>query len=77
MKSKKFFEAELIKIFKRELNITVGNGSKIYDNPKWDSLGNFNVLLSVEKYFKMKFSSTEFNKAKSFNEILKIVKQKY
>ena len=39
-------------------------------------LGNFNILLAVEKHFKIRFSSREFNQLKSFKEILKIVKQK-
>ena len=43
---------------------------------KWDSMGNFNVLLAVEKNFKIKFSSNQFNEIKSVKEILKIVKKK-
>lgn len=76
MKLKNFFENELIKIFKKELNIKVSSKSKIYDYEKWDFLGNFNILLAVEKHFKIKFSAREFNKLKSFKEILKIVKKK-
>jgi acyl carrier protein len=36
---------------------------------KWDSIGNFNLLLSIEKKFSIRFSSQEFNKLKSFKEI--------
>ena len=36
----------------------------------------FNVLLAVEKNFKIKFSSNQFNEIKSVKEILKIVKKK-
>lgn len=74
--SKKYFEKDLIKIFKKELNIKVNSNSKMYDFVKWDSMGNFNILLAVEKNFKIKFSSKEFNEIKSFKEILKFVKQK-
>lgn len=74
--SKKYFEKDLIKIFKKELNIKVNTKSKMYDFVKWDSMGNFNILLAVEKNFKIKFSSKEFNEIKSFKEILKFVKQK-
>jgi len=74
--SKKFFEKDLIKIFKKELNIKVNTKSKMYDFVKWDSMGNFNILLAVEKNFKIKFSSKEFNEIKSFKEILKVVKKK-
>ena len=74
--SKKYFEKDLIKIFKKELNIKVNSNSKMYDFVKWDSMGNFNILLAVEKNFNIKFSSKEFNEIKSFKEILKFVKKK-
>ena len=48
----------------------------MYDFAKWDSMGNFNILLAVEKNFRIKFSSKEFNQIKSFKEILKVVKKK-
>ena len=74
--SKKYFEKELFNIFKKELNIKVNIKSKMYDFEKWDSMGNFNVLLAIEKNFKIKFSSNQFNEIKSVKEILKIVKKK-
>tara|TARA_B100002051_G_C16644219_1_gene590314 strand:+ start:373 stop:618 length:246 start_codon:yes stop_codon:yes gene_type:complete len=74
--SKKYFEKELFNIFKKELNIKVNIKSKMYDFEKWDSMGNFNVLLAIEKNFKIKFSSNQFNEINSVKEILKIVKKK-
>ena len=74
--SKKYFKKDLLKIFKKELNIKVNLNSKMYDFEKWDSMGNFNILLAVEKLFKIKFTSREFNQIKSFKEILKIVEKK-
>ena len=74
--SKKYFKKELLKILKKELNIKVNLNSKMYDFEKWDSMGNFNILLAVEKLFKIKFTSREFNQIKSFKEILKIVEKK-
>ena len=44
MKSKKFLITELKKIFKEELKINVKEDNKIYDNQKWDSIGNFNFV---------------------------------
>ncbi|MDC1338225.1 acyl carrier protein [Pelagibacteraceae bacterium] len=76
MKSKKFLITELKKVFKKELNINVNDDSKIYDDEKWDSIGNFNLLLSIEKKFQINFNPQEFNKLNSFNEILKIVAKK-
>ena len=49
MKQKEFFKKEVKKIFKKELKINVKENNKIYDFVQWDSLGNFNMLLSCEK----------------------------
>tara|TARA_B100000003_G_scaffold174031_1_gene162317 strand:- start:199 stop:435 length:237 start_codon:yes stop_codon:yes gene_type:complete len=76
MKSKKFLNKDLKKLFKDELKILVNEKSKIYDHKNWDSLGNFNILLSAEKKFKIKFNSQEFSKLNSFKEILKVVTKK-
>ena len=77
MKSKKFLITELKKIFKKELNINVKESNKINDNEKWDSIGNFNLLLSIEKKFKIKFNPQEFNKLNSFKDILNNVTKKF
>ena len=70
MKSKKFLKTELSKIFKKELKIKVKEKSKIYDFIRWDSLGNFNILLACEKKFNIKFSNKEFNNLSSYKSIL-------
>ena len=77
MKLKISLDNELKKIFKIELKINVKKNSKIYDYEKWDSIGNFNLLLSIEKKFKIKFSSQEFNKLNSLKEIKKVVANKF
>tara|TARA_Y100000992_G_C21086525_1_gene405849 strand:- start:264 stop:500 length:237 start_codon:yes stop_codon:yes gene_type:complete len=76
MKSKKFLTIELKELFKKELKINVKENNKIYDNEKWDSIGNFNLLLSIEKKFKIKFNPLEFNRLNSFKDILNIVTKK-
>lgn len=43
---------------------------KIGDLEKWDSLGNFNLLLSIEKEFNFRFSNEEISELKSIKEIL-------
>ena len=77
MKSKKFLITELKKLFKEELKMNVKENNKIYDNEKWDSIGNFNLLLSIEKKFKIKFNPQEFNKLNSFMDILNNVTKKF
>jgi acyl carrier protein len=76
MKSKKFLITDLKKLFKDELKINVKNTSEIYNYEEWDSIANFNLLLSIEKKFKIKLNSQEFNNTSSFKEILKIVTKK-
>lgn len=76
MKQKKYFSSELKKIFKKELKIIVKENDKIYDHIKWDSLGNFNILLACEKKFNFRFSNQEFSSINSFKGILKVVKKK-
>jgi len=77
MKLKISLDNELKKIFKSELKINVKKNSKIYDYEKWDSIGNFNLLLLIEKKFKIKFNSQEFNKLNSLKEIKKVVTNKF
>ena len=75
---KKFSKNELIKIFKDQLKIKgkFKETSKIYYYKNWDSLANLNILLSIERAFKVKFSTKEFSVLNSFVEILKNVKKK-
>lgn len=74
--SKNSFKDKLKEIFIKELKIKVNKKNKINDFEEWDSLANFNILLSCEKNFKVKFTPKEFNKLNSFKEILKVVKYK-
>ena len=76
MKLKESLITELKKIFQKELKIKINQKSKIYDSEKWDSVGNFNLLLSIEKKFKMNFNAQEFNTLNSYEDILKVVKKK-
>tara|TARA_B100000029_G_scaffold426668_1_gene435687 strand:+ start:455 stop:691 length:237 start_codon:yes stop_codon:yes gene_type:complete len=76
--SKNFSKKQLIKLFKNELKIKskFNEKSKIFSYKSWDSLANFNILLLIEKEFKVKFNSKEFSSLNSFSDILKNVKKK-
>ena len=39
----------------------------------WDSLGNFNLLLSIEEVFSIRFTMEQMSKVKSINEIIKVI----
>tara|TARA_B110000263_G_C15245095_1_gene481309 strand:- start:62 stop:304 length:243 start_codon:yes stop_codon:yes gene_type:complete len=43
---------------------------------EWDSLANFNLLLEVEKEFKVRFSIEEMSEIKSIKQIIKTLKNK-
>ena len=75
---KNFSKDKLIKIFKDQLKIKgkFKESSKIYYYKNWDSLANLNILLSVEREFKIKFNTKEFSILNSFTAILKNVKKK-
>ena len=78
MRSKNFSKTKLVQIFKKVLKIKgkFNENSKIYDYKKWDSLTNFNILLTIEKELKIKFNTDEFSSLNSFQEIFKNVKRK-
>tara|TARA_B100000929_G_C15397915_1_gene383508 strand:- start:460 stop:690 length:231 start_codon:yes stop_codon:yes gene_type:complete len=44
---------------------------KLGDLEEWDSLGNFNLLLEVEKEFNYRFDTTKFSEMKSIKDIKK------
>ena len=71
-----FFKSNLINTFKRSLKISkkFNENSKINDYKNWDSLGNFNILLEIEKTFEIKFTSKEFTTLNSFKDIYNNVK---
>ena len=56
------------KINKNIINLKIGSLKK------WDSLGNLNLILEIEKEFNIKFNSNTFSKIKSIQDILKQIK---
>lgn len=49
---------------------------KIGDIKEWDSLGNFNLLLEIEKVFKVRIDTKSFNNIKSVKDIKSYLKKK-
>tara|TARA_B100000886_G_C20302380_1_gene440246 strand:- start:315 stop:545 length:231 start_codon:yes stop_codon:yes gene_type:complete len=62
------------KIFKIKKVKNVNN-LKIGSLKNWDSLANFNLLLEIEKEFKIKFSNIDFSSIKSIKGLKKILKK--
>jgi len=62
--------SDILNIDKKKLN-TKSNSSNIKN---WDSLANFQILLSIEKEFKIKIKSHEYEKLNSLSEMVELVK---
>lgn len=72
---KKSFEKELKKIISKlfkcsEKKINFSSGPITNDIEKWDSFGNLELILEVERKMKVKFSSSQINKINSFKKLL-------
>jgi acyl carrier protein len=69
---------KLIKIFINNLRLKkkFDENLKIYSIKNWDSLSNFNILLDIEKEFKIRFNTKEFSELNNFKQILQNVKKK-
>jgi acyl carrier protein len=66
-------EVQLKKVFKKLFSESFKGkfiNLKLGDIEKWDSLGNFNLLLLIEKEFNFRFSNEEISELKSIKEIL-------
>jgi acyl carrier protein len=49
---------------------------KIGDLKEWDSLGNFNLLLEIEKTFKIRFDFSEIENLRSVPAIIEALKKR-
>ena len=63
---KKIFKKKILKI----------NNLKLGSYKEWDSLNHFNLLLQIEKDFKIKFSTRDFSILKSVKQIIKVLNKK-
>ena len=76
--SKNSLKNKLILIIKREIkekNITDKDGINTKKN--WDSIGNLNILLTIESDLKIIFNTKKFNSLNNFQSILKNVQKKF
>tara|TARA_B100000795_G_C22629559_1_gene372086 strand:- start:161 stop:409 length:249 start_codon:yes stop_codon:yes gene_type:complete len=73
--NKKIFESLKNTFSKSKIPKSI-NELKIGDLKEWDSLGNYNLLLDIEKSFKIRFKSTDLTKITSINQIISYIKKK-
>ena len=48
----------------------------VYNNANWDSMSHLEILLSLEKKFKIKFTQLEISKLDSYLNIIRIIDKK-
>jgi acyl carrier protein len=71
--------ARLAEIFENVFDddsITVTPGLSAKDVDGWDSLTHIRLLLTVEKAFKIKFSTSEIGKLENVGDLVKLIKEK-
>ena len=69
----KFILRKLVKIKKKYKNF---NKKKSFFDQSMDSLDFMKLTFLIEKKYKIKFSSRDFNKIQSINNVVKFIKKK-
>ena len=49
---------------------------KLGDVEEWDSLGNFNFLLAIEDFYKIRFSIEQMTDIKSIKKLIEVLERK-
>ena len=73
IKQKKIVKDLIAKSININSNL-INDKSTSKDFPKWDSLANVKILLSIEKKFKTKIKPEDTAKLNSVNDIYKLLK---
>lgn len=69
----------LNKIFKDVLDdnrIEVGEKTTAGDIPEWDSLSHIQLVVAIEKFFKIRFTSSELLKFKNVGDMVNSIQKK-
>tara|TARA_S200000501_G_C20758858_1_gene715168 strand:- start:953 stop:1189 length:237 start_codon:yes stop_codon:yes gene_type:complete len=75
----KDIEKNLKIILAKFLNISVkkiNSKTSTKNNSSWDSLANLNILIDIEKRYKIRFTKKEINKLNSYENYLIYIKKK-
>ncbi len=75
--SKTTLSKKISNIISKQIKVSKINlNDGINKTRNWDSIGNLNILLAIEKELDIKFKTKEFNSLINFRNILKNVKSK-
>ena len=78
-KNKNKLEQEVKKILSNALKIPktkINSSCSTTTVDNWDSLKHIQVVLSLEKFFKIKFEVNEYNELTSYNNIITLLSKK-
>lgn len=73
----KNIDSKIIEIISDVLNINkkkINNNSSSKNIKNWDSLANFNILISIEKIFSIKIKTQDYSKLNTVKEIISLIK---
>ena len=76
----KQIEKNLKIILGKFLNIDpkkINSKTNTTNNSNWDSLVNLNILIEVEKKFKIRFTKKEINELNNYTNYIKYINKKY
>jgi acyl carrier protein len=76
MKKSEKLKKIFIKIFKIKKKNCIFEKIKANNLNKWDSIGHINLVLEIEKEFKIKLTFDEIINSSSFEKIVEILEKK-
>jgi acyl carrier protein len=69
-------ENKIVKIAQKLFGSEIDKNSSIGSTPKWDSLGQINLFMTIEKEFEIKFTYDEIIENNSIKKIILLIETK-
>lgn len=79
MKKKKLLNENIKDILSKILRLRtweIKDNTGVVNTPNWDSINQIEIIVALEKKYKIKFSQSEISKLNNYSNILKILKKK-
>ncbi len=79
MKKKKLLNENIKDILSKILRLRIQeikDNTGVVNTPNWDSINQIEIIVALEKKYKIKFSQSEISKLDNYSNILKILKKK-
>ena len=79
MKKKKLLNENIKDILSKILRLRtweIKDNTGVVNTPNWDSINQIEIIVTLKKKYKIKFSQSEISKLNNYSNILKILKKK-